>query len=203
VEDLPISRHDFRLGVDTIAADTVDPQLSRVTLRGFTRGVGDAVAKVGRGHEGFLGGVQVGLARAAEDAFRLPLADSLIRDKAQERYAGGVVAGALLHEWLRGDRRAISEVDPMYAYGQGVGFQVNQQHLCAHDPSRTRLAHRVSCVFVEQRHGPIPLHTEMFLVSWLLRACGYGVDEVDMDGYVAERTKRWNWMPPRGTSSAT
>jgi hypothetical protein len=145
--------------------------------------------------------MQVGLAQAAEDEFRLPLAGSLIRDKSQERFAGGVVAGALLHEWLRGDRRAISEVNPMYDYGQGVGFQVNQHHLCARDPEKTRLVHRVSCVHVEQRHGAIPMHTEMFLIAWFLRVCGYRAEEVDMEGYLSERIKRWNWMPPRGTPS--
>jgi hypothetical protein len=159
------------------------------------------VAEAGLGHEGFLGGMQVGLAQAAEDEFRLPLAGSLIRDKSQERFAGGVVAGALLHEWLRGDRRAISEVNPMYDYGQGVGFQVNKHHLCARDPEKTRLVHRVSCVYVEQRHGAIPMHTEMFLIAWFLRVCGYRAEEVDMEGYLSERIKRWNWMPPRGTPS--
>jgi hypothetical protein len=203
VEDLPIALHDFRLGVDKIAAEAgaVDPEGSRATLRAFTRGVRDSVAK-GAGHGGFLGGLQVGLAQAAEDEFRLPLAGSLIRDKSQERYAGGVVAGALLHEWLRGDRRAVSELRPMYDYGQGVGFQVNQHHLCAHDPEKTRLVHRVSCVYVEERHGAIPLHTETFLVAWLLRVCGYRAEEVDLEGYLAERIKRWNWMPPRRTPSA-
>jgi hypothetical protein len=205
VEDLPIALHDFRLGVDKIAADsgTLGSQSSRVRLRAFTRGVRDSVAKAGPGLQGFFGGMQVGLAQAAKDEFRLPLAGDLIRDKSQERFAGGLVAGALLHEWLRGDRRTIAELTPMYDYGQGVGFQVNQYHLCAHDAEKTRLVHRVCCVYVEQRHGAIPVHTEMFLVAWLLRVCGYRTEEVDMDGYLAERIKRWNWKPPRGTTSTT
>jgi hypothetical protein len=204
VEDLPIALHDFRLGVDKIIAGSGTPgaQGSRVTLRAFTRGVRDSVAKADPGLQGFFGGMQVGLARAAKDEFRLPLAGSMIRDKSQERFAGGLVAGALLHEWLRADRRAISELTPMYDYGQGVGFQVNQHHLCAHDAQKTLLVHRVCCVYVEQRHGGIPIHTEMFLVAWLLRVCGYPAEEVDMEGYLADRIKRWNWMPPRATPSA-
>jgi hypothetical protein len=203
VEDLPIALHDFRLGVDKIAADAgiVEPQEPRATLRRFTRGIHDSMPEADQRDVGFLGGMHVGLAQAAKDEFRLPLASSLVKDRSQERYAGGVVAGALLHEWLRGDQRAVTELNPMYDYGQGVGFQVNQEHLRARDPGRTRLVHRVSCVYVEQRHGAIPIHTEMFLIAWLLRVCGYPIEEVDMDGYLAERTKRWNWMPPRGTHS--
>jgi len=145
----------------------------------------------------FFRGMHEGLAQAATDDFRLPHPGALIRNRHQERYAGGVVAGALLHEWLRGDRRATSEVEAMYAYGQGLGFQVNQHHLCDPDPGKTRRVHRVCCVYVEKRHGAIPLHTEMLLVAWLLRVRGYRTDEIDMDGYLAERTHRWNWMPPR------
>jgi hypothetical protein len=205
VEALPIALRDFRLGIDKIAADAgvVTPEEPRVRLENFTRGVARSLDRPAAEKSVFLLGVQAGLTVAARDEFRLPLPGDLIRDQSRERFAGGLVAGALVHEWLRGDRRAATELDPMYAYGQGVGFQVNQQHLCAHDPDRTRLVHRVSCVYVEKRHGAIPLHTEMFLVAWLLRVCGYRTDEIDMEGYLRERVARWNWMPPLGSTSAS
>jgi hypothetical protein len=199
VDELPIALHDFRVGVDKIATDAgvVDPDVPRARLRAFQREVRRQVDQASPGESVFFRGMHEGLAQAATDDFRLPLPGALIRDRSHERYAGGVVAGALLHEWLRGDRRATSEVEPMYAFGRGLGFQVNQHHLCDPDPGKTRLVHRVCCVYVEKRHGAIPIHTEMFLVAWLLRVRGYRTDEIDMDGYLAERTHRWNWMPPR------
>lgn len=204
MEELPIALHDFRLGIDKINADSgvVPLRAPRLRLRSYTRSVARAVGRLAPEESEFLRGVHAGLTEAARDTFRLPLPGELIRDRSRERFAGGLVAGALVHEWLRGDRRAEPELNPMYAYGQGVGFQVNQQHLCARDPDRTRLVHRVSCVYVEKRHGAIPLHTEMFLVAWLLRVCGCRADEIDMEGYLAERVPRWSWMPPLGSSPA-
>jgi hypothetical protein len=202
VQPLPIKLHDFRLGVDKISAEaaSVDPGRPRVRLRSFSRGISRQVRGAAPGELVFLRGMHVGLSQAAQDEFRLPLPGDLIRDESQQRFAGGLVAGALLHEWLRGDRRAASELGTMYDYGQGVGFQVNQHHLCARVDERTLLVHRVSCVYVEERHGAIPLHTEMFLIAWFLRTVGYRTDQIDMQQYLADRPRRWTWKPPATTS---